>query len=31
MVRDLEGIDTTNIISEGGRPRRAAAARVDFR
>ncbi|GFR49554.1 hypothetical protein Agub_g11600, partial [Astrephomene gubernaculifera] len=30
--RDLEGIDTSNIISlGGGRPRRAAAASVNFR
>ncbi|GIL73434.1 hypothetical protein Vretimale_17590 [Volvox reticuliferus] len=30
--RDLEGIDTSNIISEGsGRPRRAAASSINFR
>ena len=32
LARDMEGIDTANIIEDGGgRPARRAAARVDFK
>ena len=29
-ARELEGIDSSNIISDGARPRRAAAKPVDY-
>jgi hypothetical protein len=30
-LADLDGIDPSNIVETSGRPRRAAAARVDYK